>query len=44
MIIYHPDGAEHWVTSCFELPVAIDLDEFDAAFYVAEFTAPPIFH
>ncbi len=44
VIIYHPDGAEHWVTSCFELPVAIDPDEFDAAFYVAEFTAPPIFH
>ncbi len=44
VIIYHPDGAEHWVTSCFELPVAIDPDEFDAAAYVAQFECKLIAH
>ena len=40
VIIYHPDGNEHWVTSGFDFAIAIDPEEFDAAYFVAQFECP----
>ena len=38
VIIYHPDGSDHWVTTGFDFAVAIDPEEFDEAYFVAQFT------
>ena len=41
--IFHPDGNGHWVTSGFNFP-EIDPDDFDAAYFVAEFACQPVAH
>ena len=43
VVIYHPDGKGHWVYSGFNF-LEINPDDFDASYYVAEFTSPTIFH